>query len=378
MAIDKELRPDLNPIGLYKTNFGESYTTIVTDSIGRNSLFGGVATALIFGTLLANKRDQPFRIITRTEPGSLDEFANLLDIYNISLNNNLVLDFCPRASSIPNISHHPNDLFITTSWWTTHSCLERIGSKSIVYLIQEDERFFYPIGDQYFECEKIMRHPNIKYVVNSKLLWDHFDTCGFENIIKNGTFFEPNFNRKITLDINKYKKKRNLFFYARPNNPRNLYRTGISLINKALLLKIINPEEWNIVLAGSNIEPFKFDDGTVPQIASSLSWNEYLDLINSIDIGISLMATPHPSYPPLDLASAGAVVITNRYGVKATLNEYSKNIITCNLATEDLLKGIKKALELIKDKDLVQKNLRNSSLFRTWEECLSEPINSHS
>jgi len=109
MAIDKELRPDLNPIGLYKTNFGESYTTIVTDSIGRNSLFGGVATALIFGTLLANKRDQSFRIITRTEPGSLDEFANLLDIYNISLNNNLVLDFCPRASSIPNISHHPND-----------------------------------------------------------------------------------------------------------------------------------------------------------------------------------------------------------------------------------------------------------------------------
>ena len=372
--INKDSQQDLNPIGVYKTKIGESYTTIVTDSIGQNSLFGGVATALIFGTLLANKRDQPLRIITRIEPGFADNYAKLLNIYDISLKHNLVLDFSPRSSTNPNITYHPNDLFITTSWWTTYSCLQRIESKSIVYLIQEDERFFYPVSDLYIECEKIMSNPKIRYVVNSELLWRHFKINGFNNIIENGTYFEPNFDRKILPSRIICKEKQNLFFYARPNNPRNLYRSGIGLINKALLLKIINPEEWNIVLVGNSIEPFKFDDGTVPQIISGLTWAEYLNLISNTDIGISLMATPHPSYPPLDLAAAGAVVITNKYGIKQTLNKYSQNILVCNLDTDDLLNGLKRAVKMCNNKSLVDENRCKSSLFRTWEECLSDPI----
>lgn len=375
--IDMNARLDLNAIGLYKTNLGESYTTIVTDSINRTSLFGGVGTALIFGTLLANKRDQPLRIITRTDPGSADDYADLLKIYNLNLKHELVLNFSPRSSTTPSISHHPNDLFITTSWWTTYSCLKRIDPKSIVYLIQEDERFFYPVGDLYLECEKIMRHREIKYVVNSKLLWKHFAICNFENIITNGNWFEPNFDRKIIPTKNFSQKKRNLLFYARPNNPRNLYRTGVDLINKALLSKIINPEAWNIVLLGSNIEAFKFDDGTIPQIMTGLTWKDYLHLISTVDIGISLMATPHPSYPPLDLAAAGAVVITNSYGVKESLNDYSHNIITCNLSTDNLMEGIKKALNMISNKQTVEHNLYHSSLFRSWEECLSDVIDAH-
>ena len=35
--IDMDARLDLNAIGLYKTNIGESYTTVVTDSVGSNS-----------------------------------------------------------------------------------------------------------------------------------------------------------------------------------------------------------------------------------------------------------------------------------------------------------------------------------------------------
>ena len=111
---------------------------------------------------------------------------------------------------------------------------------------------------------------------------------------------------------------------------------------------------------------------------TGLTWNEYLSLISIIDIGISLMATPHPSYPPLDLASAGAVVITNGYGVKKSLKAYSQNIITCKLTTEDLMEGIKKALKMINNEQLVKKNLSQSSLFRSWEECLTDVIDAFS
>jgi hypothetical protein len=376
--IDRNMHPDLNPIGIYNVNGGESYTTLVTDSIGRNSLFGGVGTALILGTLIANSRNQPLRIITRTEPASAEDYSALLQIYGLKLDNELVLNFNPRTSSALNIPHAAGDLFITTSWWTTHSCLQRIDPKSVLYLIQEDERSFYPVSDLYLECESIMRHSGIRFAVNSRLLWEHFDACGFENIINNGTWFEPNFNRFAKPSrSHSTTLKRNLFFYARPNNPRNLFRMGINTINKALLDRTINPEEWNIILAGSNIDAFAFDDGTIPQIATGLSWAEYLDLISDIDIGISLMATPHPSYPPLDLASAGAVAITNKYGVKESLDDYSSNIICCNPTEEHLLEGIKKALTLIQSDEQVSANLKTSSLFYSWQECLSEVVSAN-
>ena len=46
-----------------------------------------------------------------------------------------------------------------------------------------------------------------------------------------------------------------------------------------------------------------------------------------MDLGLSLMASPHSSYPPLDLAAAGAVVVTNTFGAgqaiaRAVLGEH--------------------------------------------------------
>jgi hypothetical protein len=89
------------------------------------------------------------------------------------------------------------------------------------------------------------------------------------------------------------------------------------------------------------------------------------------------MATPHPSYPPLDLASAGAVAITNKYGVKESLDDYSSNIICCNPTEEHLLEGIKKALTLIQSDEQVSANLKTSSLFYSWQECLSEVVSAN-
>ena len=48
---------------------GRPRISIVTDSISKGSLFGGVGTALILGTLLANRMGADLRIITRTDEG---------------------------------------------------------------------------------------------------------------------------------------------------------------------------------------------------------------------------------------------------------------------------------------------------------------------
>ena len=58
----------LTPLPTYLlSGFHQRRISVVTDSIARGSLFGGVGTALILTTLLANKLGANLRIITRTE-----------------------------------------------------------------------------------------------------------------------------------------------------------------------------------------------------------------------------------------------------------------------------------------------------------------------
>jgi hypothetical protein len=224
-----------------------------------------------------------------------------------------------------------------------------------------------------------MRHAGIRFAVNSRLLWEHFEASGFSNIKENGTWFDPNFQRFTELNkSHRSNRKKRFFFYARPNNPRNLFRKGINTINRALLSNVLNSDEWDIFLVGSNINSFAFDDGTIPQILTGLSWAEYLEFLTGIDIGMSLMATPHPSYPPLDLASAGAVVVTNKYGNKVNLDQYSKNIFCCEPTEDDLLQGIKKALQLINMPEQIASNLAGSSISSTWQDCLLEVVKANS
>jgi hypothetical protein len=378
-VVDNHMHPDLSPIGIHKVKAGESFTTVVTDSISRKNLFGGVGTALILATLIANQRNQPLRIITRKAAACAEDYRDLMETHGLKLNGELVLSFYPETSCNLNITGAPQDLFITTSWWTTYSCLQRIEPESILYLIQDDERSFYPLGDLYLECERTMQRAGIRFAVNSRLLWEHLEACGFHNIKEHGNWFDPNFQRFAKINkIHQSNQKKRFFFYARPNNPRNLFRTGINTINHALLDKTLDPSEWEICLVGSNINAFAFDDGTIPRILSGLPWANYLEFLKGIDIGMSLMATPHPSYPPLDLASAGAVVVTNKYGNKVSLDEYSKNIICCDPTEDDLLQGIKKALELIKDPEKIASNLTTSSISSSWQDCLSDVVKANS
>ncbi len=374
--VDAREYPDLTPIPTFPvTAEAESFTSVVTDSIGPSSLFGGVGTALLLATLLANRRGQPLRIITRTEQASAEAYGSLIKTHGLELDGELVLSFAPAGSDRPVVSQHPDDLFITTSWWTTSSCLERLAASQILYLLQEDERYFYPHGDQRLLCEKILQSPQIRFVVNSRFLWDHFGQTGPSSIQTKGVYFEPCFTvqRHSLASSSRPGDKKVFFFYARPSNPRNLYRTGMQAINDALCTKVLDSSMWEIVLAGRGLEPICFDEGTVPRLVEGLSWNDYLSLLKTVDLGLSLMATPHPSYPPLDLAASGAVVVTNKFANKTSLLSYSENIICCDPYPDAILEGLKLAVERVDRPEEVQSAIQRQSFCQSWLETF-EPL----
>jgi hypothetical protein len=164
--------------------------------------------------------------------------------------------------------------------------------------------------------------------------------------------------------------KRNFFFYARPFNERNLYWRGLEAIGAAIEGGILRPEDWNIYFVGRSIKPISLPRGVDPEIVENLSWSEYAALLRSIDLGLCLMDTPHPSYPPLDLAACGAVVVTNTRGLKTSLRRYSDNILCANPRAQSLANAIREGINLAYDEARRFGNYSRNKLVRDWRSAL--------
>ena len=351
--------------------------TVVTDSIARSSLFGGVGTALIFATLLANRMGADLRVITRTERPQADNVDHILSVYGLTLKGEMQFKFLPIHERNQSSDFTESELFITTSWWTTASTLGSVPASSILYLLQEDERMFYPFGDDRLRCEEILARRDISFLINTKLLFDHLVADGLTNIAEMGSYFEPAFPSRVFRPSSVDKEpggKRKFIFYARPNNVRNLFYLGIEVIEAAIAHNVLDLNVWDIVFVGKDTPDIVFGNGYSPIKRENMSWSEYAALAGTIDLGLSLMYTPHPSYPPLDLAASGAVVVTNQFGIKQDLRRYSANLICARAERAALVEALRQGVALAINQPLRQKNFLGNGLCTDWEVSFSDTI----
>ena len=101
-------------------------------------------------------------------------------------------------------------------------------------------------------------------------------------------------------------------------------------------------EGWD--LAGMGTVAARGSELILPRSGRSLrliprsSQAEYAELLRSADVGLSLMYTPHPSLPPIEMAAAGMPTVTNTYENKdaAALAGISANLI----AAEPTVEGV--------------------------------------
>jgi O-antigen biosynthesis protein len=351
--------------------------SMVTDSIGSESLFGGVGTALLLSAQLANRMNAVLRVVTRNEVPSPANAWQILNAYGIKLHQNIEFAFAPPRSdptatpsvidTVPSLSVYPGEIFVTTSWWTTSAALASVPVASIIYLLQEDERMFYAFGEDRVHCERVLRNQDIRFVVNTRLLYDHLMATGLDHLGRNGFWFEPAFPRSLfhprPRDTG---AKKRFFFYARPNNPRNLFHIGLGVIDRAVNEGILDLARWEIFLVGKDIPHVKFGVDYIPQRCEGLGWEAYAELAGTIDLGLSLMYTPHPSYPPFDLAASGAVVVTNSFANKQDLSSYSPNILCVELETEALLGALRTGVAIANDHEIRDRNFAANTLGTDW------------
>ncbi|WP_407976686.1 class I SAM-dependent methyltransferase [Brucella pseudogrignonensis] len=354
---------NLAPLPTFRDRSSEKTITVLTDSVDRNSLFGGVGTALVAGILLAKKTGYRFRLATRNNSPDPSVIGTILQAHKIEFEGSMDFAYIPLDQS-KSLSVSDEDIILTTSWWTTFSALGSVRPDSIIYLLQEDERMFYSYDDSRIKCSEILSHPDISVLINTRLLYDHL-IKGHDpvaNMSRRAVAFEPSFPSFPRPKSLTRSDKRNFFFYARPMHARNLYWRGLEAIDAAMRQGVLHEDEWNIHFVGHHIEPIQLPNGIMPTIWSQMSWMDYAKFIAEMDLGLSLMDTPHPSYPPIDLAASGAVVVTNTHGIKKDLSYLSKNIITVSPDIGSLVEGLREG------------NIRSINLAERYANCVADHI----
>jgi O-antigen biosynthesis protein len=319
---------------------------LLVPSLNKQEIFGGIGTALDFFLYLSNKIDADYRIIVTDTFIDKKNYLHI-DGYKIvrwdedSPLKNQIIEFYDRKKRTLSIGE--NDIFVVTSWWTAYTIYSVIQWQQkifnahqypIIYIIQDYEPGFYPWSSRYLMAESTYR-TNIRTIAifNSQLLYNFFKEQGYS--FEQEYYFDPVLNKKLReslLTVKNSKRNKQVLIYGRPSSPRN----ALELIVASLRLWTAQQQdiqEWKIYSVGESHPDVDLSNGVKLKSLGKLTLDEYSLLLSETYMGISLMVSPHPSYPPLEMSTFGVRTITNRYANK-DLSNFNENIISLDNINE--------------------------------------------
>src|SRR6202007_712854 len=94
----------------------------------------------------------------------------------------------------------------------------------------------------------------------------------------------------------------------------------------------IDKDNWEVWAMGEKIQPIALGKGVVLNPLPWMNFDDYAKRVRTADLLLSLMLSPHPSYPPLEMAASGKLVVTNSFSVKTAerMHAFSPNIIVAD------------------------------------------------
>lgn len=352
---------------------------ILIPTLNKTRVFGGIATAMKFFNQF-NDKDFAKRIII-TDPSMLpDDLDNYPDYEFVS-----TLEHSDSERQVVYIGSRDdcnllvaeNDIFIATAWWTAYNIKPVIDwqkehynmkkANNLIYFIQDYEPYFYPWSSKYCCAESTYRFDiPTTAVFNSKELMDYFKNHNYK--FDNEYYFSPILNDKLKehlINDKERKRKKQIVVYGRPGT----YRNAFEIIDEALIKAFKDRDDvhdWKFISMGEEHCEAEIKDGVTLKSVGKLSLDDYAKTMEESYMGISLMVSPHPSYPPLEMSSFGIKTITNNFDNK-NISYFNDNIISVEYCDADhVAKEIVKLLdnydELSKTaKKLLNKDYVNSS-----------------
>lgn len=315
---------------------------LLVPTVLQGRIFGGIATAVRLFDALCDETGAARRIIA-TDMVDLDgdtrSFASYAThpAWQDSDDKEQILPYSwkERLGGIFPVGR--NDVFIATAWQTAYNILpvlnwqaEAYGvpRRRLVYLIQDFEPGFYPWGSRYLMAESTYtQQVPILAVFNSGLLRDYFHRQGYRFFRE--ACFEPTLNPSLRAWLEAHptlQKKKQILLYGRPGVERNCFSLVATAVQEWARV-FPGAREWQVVAAGEEFRDIEVAGGVAIHCAGKLSLEAYAAMLADSYLGISIMASPHPSYPPLEMSSFGVKAITNCFANK-NLAGFNDNLVS--------------------------------------------------
>lgn len=292
--------------------------SLVLPSIDPAWAFGGVTTGIDIFLELCRRTGAEPRFITE---GQADRALVERRPSSRGLKPQYV-DNVRQSGDVARISVRATDIFVTYNWWTTLNIRPLLDqqrhhfggpAKPFIYLIQDYEPSFYGFSSAHMLARLAIGQDRPWWgIFNSSQLYNFFIAQG--HTVDRAFVFEPKISEGLRPAFKQgaIAKTKRILVYGRPTIPRNCFpavQRGLTLWAQQ------HPQfaDWEVVSAGMAHKPIPIAPGRSITSLGKLSLDAYADLLRTTSVGLSLMASPHPSYPPLEMAHFGLLTITNRY-----------------------------------------------------------------
>jgi lipopolysaccharide biosynthesis protein len=312
------------------------------------SIYGGLATALKIAPSLWRLMDHcDLRIVVAS--GKLDRLGlaelaarigTTVTLVDPDDDTGGVTAVALRRRRFVPLGLRRSDLFFATAWWTADLGFRLLDEQRrifgagapLVYLIQDFEPGFYAFSDQYALADATYRRPDDTLaLINSEEL-----AAFMHRRARFGAAWclPYQINPEIGARLKPTVKEKIILVYGRPRVPRNAFPMIVEGLRRWQGRAPHDNCAWRIAFAGQ-----EFDPGLIAELENAaclgkLPLDDYADLLNRSAIGVALMISPHPSYPPLEMASAGVVTITNNHETK-DMRARADTILSLDLITPD-------------------------------------------
>ncbi len=208
------------------------------------------------------------------------------------------------ADSLPS-----SDVAICTQWATAYILAKYNKTKRKCYFIQDKEASFYPKGTISALVETTYTLHFFALANTPGLLkWYEQDYEGQGVIIKSKlalSGYSPDPNKQFQTQ-----KPYKVFFYGRPNEPRNAFELGIAALER---LKQKLKDDVEIYSAGAVWDPAEYGlEGSIISLGK-IAYDKLPAFYRSMDIGMMFMFSGHPGVVASELMASGCPVVVNQY-----------------------------------------------------------------
>ena len=343
--VDVGLRPqdrgivEIRPLLSYPSRNERPRLNLLVPTVNPQQIFGGVATAIKLFTELADAlgADYDRRIVATDADIETDAYESLAGyapvpyVASRDRKSRVIVDANEREGG--RLDLRANDIFIATAWWTAGFAfdLERdrercFGTKlPVIYFIQDDETYFNGRSTRSALAESTYRHGDRTIaIVNSEEL---YRVMTAKYAFREAYCVPYEINGQVSAALKDLPRERLMLVYGRPHVDRN----GFEMICDALFRwqqrDPIRASRWRIVFLGEDFPETRLYPVMNASVGGKVSLADYANFLSRASVGVSIMISPHPSYPPLEMAEAGLRTVTNSFDGK-DLSRRFDNIIS--------------------------------------------------